>query len=228
MSDQAKEELESIVLAANLELGATHKSREKALALSRSVVRNSANSIRATHRKDFQEAHRLLAEVTEMADKFVPIYSSHPSIYFGGYVEDSLKEFAEASIVLSIAEGTQLKGPDELGIGPAPYLNGLAEVIGELRRLILDSLRRDDFERCEEFLEVMDVIYTVLVSIDFPDAVTRGLRRSTDVSRSILERTRGDLTQALRQNRLESKMAELEYSFKSGPHDTEAQEKSQA
>ena len=228
MSDQAKEELESIALAATLELGATHKSREKALALSRSVVRNSANSIRATHRKDFEEAHRLLAEVTEMADKFVSIRSTQPSIYFGGYVEDSLKEFAEASIVLSIAEGTRLKGPGELGIGSAPYLNGLAEVIGELRRLILDSLRRDDFERCEEFLELMDDIYTVLVSIDFPDAVTRGLRRSTDVSRSILERTRGDLTQALRQNRLESKMAELEYSFKSDPHDTETQEKSQA
>ena len=224
MPDQPKEELESIALAATLELGATHKSREKALALSRSVVRNSANSIRATHRKDFEEAHRLLAEVTEMADKFVSIRSSHPNIYFGGYVEDSLKEFAEASIVLSIAEGTRLKGPGELGIGSAPYLNGLAEVIGELRRLILDSLRRDDFERCEEFLEVMDDIYTVLVSIDFPDSVTRGLRRSTDVSRSILERTRGDLTLALRQNRLESKMAELEDSFKSESDETEGQE----
>ena len=85
-----------------------------------------------------------------------------------------------------------------------PYLGGLADTVGELRRYILDRLRRDDFTRCEQTLEAMDEIYTILVTMDFPDAVTRGLRRSTDMVRGILERTRGDLTVALRQQRLEA------------------------
>ena len=184
--------------------------------MSREVVRRSANSIRATHRGELGEARKLLAGAAELAARFGPIRERHPSVYYGGYVEDSLKEYAEASAVLAIVEGSRLKGPEELGMGAAPYLNGLSEVVGELRRFILDALRRDDFSRCEEMLGVMDGIYTVLVTIDYPDAVTRGLRRSTDVARSILERTRGDLTLALRQNRLEGKLAQFQESVETG------------
>ena len=100
-----------------------------------------------------------------------------------------------------------MAGPGELGIGPAPYLNGLAEAVGELRRFILDSIRKDDLSRCEELLEIMDEVYTILVTMDSPDAVTRGLRRSTDMARGVLERTRGDLTLALGQQRLERRLA---------------------
>ena len=125
-------------------------------------------------------------------------------------MEDALKEYAEASITLSFVEGTPVPEPSDLGIGAASYLNGLAEAVGELRRFILDQLRRDRFERCDELLEIMDEVYTILVTMDFPDAVTRGLRRTTDMVRGVLERTRGDLTLALRQRRLEQKLADFQ------------------
>ena len=99
----------------------------------------------------------------------------------------------------------------------APYLNGMAEAIGELRRYILDSLRRNDVGRCEEFMDVMDDIYGVLVTVDFPEAVTGGLRRTTDAMRGVLERTRGDLTMALRQRDLVQQLATLESKTRVAP-----------
>jgi translin len=185
----------------------THGMREQALRLSREMIRNSANSIRASHRGDFDQARALLDKVTGAAREVQALRESQPAVYYAGYVEDAQKEYVEASAVLAIVQGAVPPGLDELGVGPAPYLNGLADVAGELRRYILDSLRRDDFSRCEELLGVMDEIYTVLVSMDFPDAVTRGLRRGADMVRGTLERTRGDLTVALRQHRLEEQMA---------------------
>ena len=100
--------------------------------------------------------------------------------------------------------------PQDLGVDPSSYLNGAAEVIGEVRRYILDSLRRDSFEGCQEFMDVMDEIYSILVTVDFPEAVTGGLRHSTDQMRGVLERTRGDLTMALRQHKLEAQLAQWE------------------
>ena len=109
-------------------------------------------------------------------------------MYYGGYIEDALKEYTEAAVTLALIESSRpMPTADELGIGAAPYLGGLADTVGELRRFILDALRTDDFSRCEELLDVMDEIYTVLVTMDYPDAVTRGLRRSTDMVRGILE-----------------------------------------
>ena len=199
--------LRSIAEATHAGFAETHKAREKALGLSREMVRRSANSIRATHRGDFDQARQLLREVTALAQETEGLLEDHPKVYYAGYVEDAQKEYAEASATLAFVEGGRLAGPDDLGMGPAPYLNGLAEAVGELRRFILDSLRRDDFSRCEELLDTMDEVYTVLVSMDFPEAVTKGLRRSTDMVRGVLERTRGDLTVALRQRRLEERLA---------------------
>jgi translin len=199
--------LRAIAQAAQAAFTETHEVREQALRLSRLMVRNSANSIRATHRGEFDQARELLTEIAEMARQTDELLGGYPGIYHAGYVEDALKEYAEASATLAFAEGSVLLGPAELGMGAAPYLNGLAEAVGELRRFILDSLRRDDIGRCEELLGVMDEIYTILVSMDFPDAVTRGLRRSTDMARGILERTRGDLTLALSQRRLDQRLA---------------------
>lgn len=211
MSEENKVRLEEIGAQANSNLKAIHVAREEALTVSRELIRNAANSIRATHRGDYEEANHLLMKVGNLASRFNPIRDAHPSVYYGGYVEDALKEYVEASAVLAIAEQTVIPGPEDLNINPAPYLNGLAEVIGELRRAILDALRKNDFTRCEELLETMDDIYTILVTIDYPDAVTRGLRRSTDVARSILERTRGDLTLAIRQHSLENMLREAQY-----------------
>ncbi len=201
-----KSELLALAEKAHARFTETHGVRERALRLCREVVRSSANSIRATHRGEFKEAEKLLDRVSAIFADIEGLLQGHPAVYYAGYVEDAQKEYVEASATLSFAKGAELSGLDELGVGPAPYLNGLAEAVGEMRRFILDSLRRDDFGRCEDLLDIMDEVYTILVSMDFPDAVTRGLRRSTDVTRSILERTRGDLTFALRQQRLEEKL----------------------
>ena len=146
--------------------------------------------------------------MAELASEAILLREQQPRVYYGGYIEDALKEYTEAAVTLALIEGRPMPTPGELGIGAAPYLGGLADTVGELRRFILDALRTDDFSRCEELLDVMDEIYTVLVTMDYPDAVTRGLRRSTDMVRGILERTRGDLTVALRQRRLEERLAE--------------------
>ena len=216
MTNENRSEFAAAAESAHASFTETHEARERALRLSREIVRTSANSIRATHRGELDRAHELLDTVAGLAGQTDAIRDGHARVYYAGFVEDALKEYVEASATLSLAEGRPVAGPEELGVGPAPYLNGLADAVGELRRFILDSLRRDDVSRCEELLGVMDDIYTVLVSMDFPDAVTRGLRRSTDMTRGILERTRGDLTVALRQRRLEGKLADLQASLGDG------------
>ena len=209
-ADEQRARLRDVAEGARSRFLSTHGAREQALRLARDMISNSANSIRATHRGDFDRAKSLLDKVSTLASEIEDALEAHPNLYYAGYVEDAQKEYTEASATLALVRGTRLPGPEDLGVGPAPYLNGLAETVGELRRFILDSLRRDDFNRCEELLDIMDEIYTALVTMDFPDAVTRGLRRSTDMVRGILERTRGDLTIALRQRRLEQKLGLME------------------
>ena len=192
------------------ELNARHQARERALAVSRQVIRSSANAIRAVHRNDFDEARRLIAEASEQLDETASIRADNPEIYYAGFLSDARKEFTEANITLAVISGGEIPDAEALGIDPPAYLNGMAEVIGELRRYILDALRRDDTGRCEDLMELMDEIYGILVTVDFPEAITGGLRRSTDAMRGVLERTRGDLTISLQQRRLEQRLAELE------------------
>lgn len=209
-----KMELQAIADSSAREFAAMHADRERALRLAREIVRNSANSIRATHRAEFESASDLLGMAAGLAREAIDLRDRQPRVYYGGYVEDALKEYAEAAIALAIVERRPIPTASDLGIGAAPYLGGLADAAGELRRFILDALRSDEFSRCEEILDVMDEIYTVLVTMDYPDAVTRGLRRSTDMVRGVLERTRGDLTIALRQKRLEERLTEAQNSLR--------------
>ena len=208
----SEELLEAIRIAgedAEQLLRGTHEARERALTLSRQITRFSANSIRATHRGDFEEARKLIESAFKLRSEIESERDSHPSVYFGGYVEDALKEYVEAHATLAFAEGTRLPTMSELNVGAAVYMNGLAEAIGEMRRLVLDLLRGNEFARCESYLEIMDEVYSVLVTLDYPDGVTRGLRRTTDVMRGVIERTRGDITVALRQRSLEGQLEEL-------------------
>ncbi len=181
-------------------LEATNGARERALAETRQIVRMSANAIRAVHRDDFDEAARLVGQAREMKDALVAELREHPNIYWSGYVQDAQKEYAEANIVLGIISGRGVPTPEDLSVENAVYLNGLGEAAGELRRYVLDALRRWQPERAETLLVAMDDIYGLLVTVDYPDAITGGLRRTTDMVRGVLERTRGDLTVAL-QNR---------------------------
>ena len=205
--EDRKEQLVKFADLCQVRFQEAHSVREQALRLSRNIIRDSANSIRATHRGEFDNARQMLKQVSGLLDDIEEALKSYPRVYYAGFVEDAQKEYAEANATLAFMRGHTLPGPDELGVGAAPYMNGLAEAVGELRRFALDSLRRDDFSRCEEVLETMEEAYIVLLSMDFPEAVTGGLRRRTDAARGILERTRGDVTMALRQRRLEERLA---------------------
>ena len=213
VSGETRESIDGLAREAELareRFAASHGAREIGLRLSRDLIRRCAESIRATHRGEFDRAEDLLAEARDMAGEMTGALEGFPSVMYAGFAEDGLKEFVEASATLSFVRGTPLPSAEELGVGPAAYLNGLAEAASEMRRYILDLLRRDEVERCEGLLSLMDEVYSVLVTMDFPDGLTRGLRRTTDALRAVLERTRGDLTVAIRQRRLERRMASLE------------------
>jgi translin len=206
-------QLESLIGAIREDFEARHAAREAGLAASRRVIQHSANSIRAMHRREFDDAESLLGQARERAQEAQQALADYPEIYHAGFVHDALKEYAEASIFLAVARGSALPTPAELGIEYAAYLNGLAEAVGELRRYTLDAMRRGEPELPEALLAAMDEIYSQLVTIDFPDAITKGLRRHTDMVRGVTERTRGDLTLAAMNERLEREMAALRESL---------------
>ncbi|MFA5786686.1 MAG: haloacid dehalogenase [Actinomycetota bacterium] len=175
-------------------LDAKHRAREQGLVASRQTIRACSTAIRAIHRGEYERAEELMGEAREALDDGVRALTPHPDVYYVGFLQDAQKEYAEARATYAIVRGQPLPTPEELKVGDAPYLNGLAEAIGEVRRHVLDLLRTEGHARGEELLAVVDDIYYVLVSMDYPDAMTGGLRRSTDVARSIMERTRGDFS----------------------------------
>jgi translin len=184
--------------------------RERALSRSRDVIRASANAIRAIHRHDLDRARQLLGDARASLIEATSSVASHGDVRYAGFIHDAQKEYAEAVVVVSVLSGEPLPSPEEVDVEWPAYLNGLAEAVGEMRRFLLDGLRRDDLSTSEPLLAVMDGIYDVLVTMDYPDGITGGLRRSTDVVRGILEKTRGDLTLAIRQRNLESRLRSLE------------------
>jgi translin len=186
--------------------------RDNAIRRSRQLIRHCANSIRAMHRGEFDQATRLLEDARQDAVQMVQDAQVYPSVYFAGYTQDSLKEFVEACAVYAMLCHRSLPAPDALGVQvdyPA-YLKGLAEAASEMRRAILDTIRKGDLDRGELLLEKMQEVYAAMTTIDFPDAVTGGLRRTTDSLRAVLERTRGDLTVTKQQEKLRLALAKLE------------------
>jgi translin len=203
-------DLEPIERWARTELDRKNAAREQALRWSRELVRACANSIRAVHRREFLAAEGLLGEAQALNDQICALLADMADIYWTGYVQDAQKELVEACCTLALVKGSALPDPAALGIAPAPFLNGLAEAVGEMRRYVLDMLRRGEVDGCERLLGAMDDIYALLVTLDYPDALTGGLRRSTDSARGILEKTRGDLTLALRQDALVKALQSVE------------------
>ena len=186
--------------------------RDAAILRSRQLIRHCSACIRAIHRRDWDNADAKLEEIRTDAAALKATVAGFPDLYHTGYTQDAMKEVAEAFITRAIIGGGPLPAPAELGIESATYLKGLAEAATELRRFILDIMRRQDghSHEAERLLGAMDAIYDQLVSFDFPDALTHGLRRQTDIVRGVLERTRGDLTQSLRQQQLQEALRELE------------------
>lgn len=201
--------LESIAEQIRQNFEACTANRDQALAEARRLTRHCALAIRAVHRAESEGADEHLAAARRLADALKGILSGHPDLYYAGYTQDALKEYAEASITCALIRNQPLPTPAELGLSDATYLNGLAESVGELRRRILDILRDGYSKEAERLLGYMDEIYAALVTMDYPDAITSGLRRQTDVARSLLERTRGDVTFSLRGEHLEQAIARL-------------------
>lgn len=202
--------LESIVETIRQDWTEQNQVRDLTLQRSRLLIRHCANSIRATHRHDYEQARALLAEAREAAEIMRQEAAPFGDIASAGYLLDALKEYAEAALTLAFVTGDDVPDPDSLGVPHAPYLNGLGEAAGELRRFGLDAMRRNDLERAERLLEIMDEIYGHLATLDFPDTLTRGLRRTNDMVRGVTERTRGDLTLAVRQNRMQEALRSFE------------------
>ena len=201
-------QLEAISESARASLEARNAAREGSLTLSREFIRTSANAIRAVHRGELDRAREMLRGAREAASRIRDLLRGQPDIYGAGYVHDCQKELAEASAFLAIVAGQELPDPEELEVEYPAYLNGLGETVGELRRHTLDEMRRGDLDRAEKLLATMDEIYYVLVTMDYPDALTGGLRRTTDAARGIIEKTRGELTTALRQDELRAALRE--------------------
>ncbi len=206
-------ELQSIGRAAHEYLGTKYAARERALPKSRAAIRLCANAIRAAHREEFEQATRLLLEAGGLLRDMALDLREHQDIFHAGFVADAQKEYAEAALTCALIQRRSLPTPDDLGVEWAPYLNGLGESAGELRRYVLDRMRLGKIEGCEVLLSEMDEIYSLLITLDFPDAITGNLRRTTDSVRGIVEKTRGDMTLAASQARLNEAMTRVEREF---------------
>ena len=184
-----------------------HRARESGLANSRKIIRLAANAIRSVHRGETSRAGELMEEAGGLLSETVRVLADHPDILHAGFVSDAAKEYAEARLTAALAAGAALPLPEQLGVGVAPYLNGLGEAVGELRRRMLDLLRAGDIGAAEDALEAMDRIHELLADLDYPDGMTGGLRRTTDVARALIERSRSDLTTTVIQERLRRDLA---------------------
>jgi translin len=203
-------QLDTIAQRIQDDFEARNDARDGALRRSRELIRTCATAIRASHRDEWDTAHDLLAEADEIAAKLQESLAPYPDLMVAGYTQDALKELVEAHVTFAIASDATIPEPEVLGIEYPAYLNGLCEGASELRRRCLDEMRRGETDEAERLLKAMDEIYDVLVTFDFPDAITGGLRRRVDQLRGVLERTRGDLTNSLRQDRLVQALKEFE------------------
>lgn len=207
MGDSAtKVQFETITHAIIQRFEARSALRDGALAESRQIVRRSANAVRALHRGDLAAALALLEDAQASLRHLIGRIGDEPELLHAGYMQDAMREFAEGCIAAAIVGETSVPGPEDLGISDQAFLNALAEAASELRRRVLDLLRAGEIDRAETLLDTMDDIYAALLLVDFPDAMTGGLRRSVDALRAVLERTRGDVTAAVGQARVSEEL----------------------
>lgn len=203
-------QLDTIAQRIQADFEARNDARDQALRSTRELIRTCATAIRASHRDEWDTAHDLLAEADKVAQELQQALVPYPDLLSAGYTQDALKELVEAHVTFALASNAPIPEPETLGMCYSVYLNGLCEGASEIRRRCLDEMRRGDTAEAERLLEAMDEIYDILVTFDFPDAITGGLRRRVDQLRGVLERTRGDLTNSLRQDRLVQALKEFE------------------
>lgn len=196
--------------AARVVLEAKHRAREITLAACRRTIQSCAAAIRAVHREEFDRARYLISDAADFLDEADAALEGHGDIRYAGFLHDARKEFVESNLTLAFVADEPVPTARRLNAEPAAYLNGMAEAASELRRHTLDCLRSGRLERAEQLVGVMDEVYSLLVTIDYPDAMTGGLRRTTDALRAVLERTRGDLTTTIVAARLQASIERLD------------------
>ncbi|MCX7599521.1 MAG: hypothetical protein N2512_11755 [Armatimonadetes bacterium] len=201
--------LDEIVERVYAHVAAIDAAREEAFRLSREVVRAASTTIKHMHRGEVEEARARLGEAGELVEQMLAAVADYPQLRYVGFVVDAEKEYAEAALVLAAITKEKAPGPEDLGIDEIAWLNGLAEVVGELRRHILDLIRGGRARDAEGYLALMEDIYLHTVSFDYPNAITAGLRSRTDAARGLVERARGELTMALEQDELTRRIAAL-------------------
>jgi translin len=195
-------DLSAIEAEVRSQLDATYAAREEGLRLARPIIRTSANAIRAMHRGDRDDALRLVAEAKGLVASAQEALADHPDIYHAGFLYDAVKEYAEAELTIALLTGEPLPAPSTIGVDAVPFCKGLGEAVGEQRRRMLDQLRTGDLDAAERTFGNMEQIHDLLASLDYPDGMTGALRRTTDVARSLIERSRADLTTTIVQERL--------------------------
>ncbi len=202
-------ELESVIERIRDDFDSRTAARDAALTQARQLIRACSLAIRAAHRREEDSIRERLSEADALAQTLRNSLAEYPDLFYAGYTQDAFKEFSEANIVCALFNAQPLPTPQTLRVESAAYLNGLAEAIGELRRRVMDILRHGYSDEAERLMNAMDEIYSVLVTIDYPDAITGGLRRQTDLARGIVEKTRGDITFSLRGGHLEKTIERL-------------------
>jgi translin len=202
--------LSGIVEEIRTQLTAVNALRDATLNRSRALIRACAESIRAIHRHEWEEATVMLAAARAAANEMVDALADQPMLYHAGYTQDALKELVEAHLLFAVVRGGDMPEPSQLRVTGPTYLKGMSEAATEMRRFVLDLMRQGEITEAEPYLAFMDDVYSLLISVDFPDSITDGLRRNTDVLRSVLERTRGDLTISFRQEQMRVALRSLE------------------
>jgi translin len=204
------EKLDTIAERIRADFETRNRVRDSALHRTRELIRICGNAIRASHRDEWDEARRLLDQADELARSILEELQPYPDLRHAGYTRDAMKELVEAHATLALVQGNTIPEPEDLNATYPSYLNGFCEAASELRRRCLDEMRRGDLEEAERLLGLMDMVYDVVNTFDFPNAITGGLRHRVDQLRGVLERTRGDLTSSLRQDRLICALREFE------------------
>ncbi|HET6445380.1 MAG TPA: haloacid dehalogenase [candidate division Zixibacteria bacterium] len=215
-----REQLDQAADSIRSDFEEVNTARDKAYQRSRKLVAMCARAIRAVHRDEWQLADEIITEAREAAEALVAGVDSYPYLYYAGYTQDALKEFVEANLTYALVRDLPMPSRDELSVEGNTWLNGMAEAATELRRRILDIIRHGHSDEAERLLDAMDEIYSVLVTFDFNDSITGGLRRRTDTVRAVLERTRGDMTTSFRQAELAQALEALESKIGDGQDDS--------
>ena len=207
---ESGQSLSGIVEDIRTQLTGINGLRDATLNRSRALIRACAESIRAIHRHEWEEATAMLTAARAAANEMVDALAAYPMLYHAGYTQDALKELVEAHLLFAVVRGGPMPQPALLRVTGSTYLRGMSEAATEMRRFVLDLMRQGDATEAEPYLDFMDEVYSLLITVDFPDAITDGLRRHTDVLRSVLERTRGDLTISFRQEQMRLALRSLE------------------